>query len=82
MAQSGDACIEAGVYETDCEHALTRRFQPGDVFPPCDRCGSVVCWLLTSRGATVEGKRATCPVRHEPGVDTGNRGEGGGDPCC
>ena len=37
MAQSGDACIEAGVYETDCEHALTRRFQPGDVFPPCDR---------------------------------------------
>jgi len=83
MAQIGDACSEAGVYETDCEHALTRRFQVGEIFPPCATCGSAVSWLLTAPDAGAVGPwRACCPVRREPGTDADDPGRDGEDPCC
>ncbi len=83
MAQTGDACAAAGVYETDCEHAISRRFQVGEVFPSCTTCGDAVSWLLTAPGATAAGKpRACCPVRRDPGPDADEPGDDEGGPCC
>jgi|GEM_PF-5538019 hypothetical protein len=82
MAQTGDACAEAGIYETDCGHAITRRFQVGERFPSCAGCGGGVSWLLVASGVSAAAPRICCPVRREPGSDADEPGRDGGDPCC
>ncbi len=82
MAQTGDVCTEAGVYETDCDHALTRRFQVGEIFPSCTACGRAVSWLLAAHGLAAGDRRACCPVRRDPETGRGEPRDGGDDPCC
>ncbi|HOU90236.1 MAG TPA: hypothetical protein PLU22_04280 [Polyangiaceae bacterium] len=75
MVQTGDACAAAGVYETDCEHAISRRFQVGERFPSCAGCGGV-SWLRADFGAGATASRVCCPVRRDPEGLDGERDDG------
>lgn len=46
MNRTGTKCTQSGIYRADCVHRTQIALSKGDTFPPCQREGHAVVWIL------------------------------------